>query len=198
MGKLFYLMGKSASGKDTLFQILQGDFPQMKTVTMYTTRPIREKEQDGREYYFVTRDRRRELEKEGKVIECRTYQTIAGPWDYFTVDDGQIDLEKNSYLMLGTLESYEKIRNYYGREAMFPLYIELDDGIRLERAIARERKEASPNYREICRRFLADDADFSEENLANLGIEKRYVNEDLTVCLESIEKDIRQETGLFA
>lgn len=192
MGKLFYIMGKSASGKDTLFKILKEHFPDMKTITMYTTRPIRENEADGEEYYFVTRERRRELEEEGKVIECRTYQTIAGPWDYFTVDDGQIDFEKDSYLMLGTLESYEKLRAYFGAEALCPIYIDLDEGVRLKRAIARERNQQKPNYREVCRRFLADDADFAEENLERLEITKRYFNEDLETCLHSIETDIRK------
>lgn len=109
MGKLFYIMGKSASGKDTLFKILKEHFPDMKTITMYTTRPIRENEADGEEYYFVTRERRREPEEEGKVIECRTYQTIAGPWDYFTVDDGQIDFEKDSYLIPG---HWSRMKNF--------------------------------------------------------------------------------------
>lgn len=192
MGKIFYLMGKSASGKDTIYKILQEDLPQLKTVTMYTTRPIRENEHEGVEYHFVTRERRMELEKEGRVIECRTYETVAGPWDYFTVDDGQINLKKYHYLMLGTLESYEKIREYYGVESLCPLYIDLDDGLRLERAIAREREQAVPNYREMCRRFLADDIDFSEDNLHRLGITKRYINEDLRNCVEEIEKDIKR------
>ena len=134
MGKIFCLLGKSASGKDTLFKLIKEAFPQLRTVTMYTTRPIREHEQDGVEYYFVSDKRYQELEAAGRVIECRTYQTIVGPWNYFTVDDGQIDLKRHSYLMLGTLESFEKIREYYGRTALYPLYIELDDGLRLERS----------------------------------------------------------------
>lgn len=169
MGRIFCLMGKSAVGKDTIFKVLQEDFPQIKSVIMYTTRPIRENEKNGQEYFFVDREERRRLEAEGKVIECRTYQTIARPWDYFTVDDGQIDLKQNDYLMHATLESYEKMRDYFGAEALYPLYIELEDGLRLERAIQREREQLHPNYREICRRFLADDDDFSEENLLRLG-----------------------------
>ena len=191
MGRIFCLMGKSAVGKDTIFKVLQEDFPQIKSVIMYTTRPIRENEKNGQEYFFVDREERRRLEAEGKVIECRTYQTIAGPWDYFTVDDGQIDLKQNDYLMHVTLESYEKMRDYFGAEALYPLYIELEDGLRLERAIQREREQLHPNYREICRRFLADDDDFSEENLLRLGINRRYVNEDLETCLDALEKDIR-------
>lgn len=43
---------------------------------MYTTRPIREGERDGVEYYFVTEARLAELEAAGKVIEKRVYQTV--------------------------------------------------------------------------------------------------------------------------
>lgn len=195
MGKIFYLMGKSASGKDTLFQLLMERFPSLNTVVMYSTRPIRDNEKDGREYFFVSRERRRELEDAGKVIECRTYQTVAGPWDYFTVDDGQIDLEHNSYLMLGTLVSYQKMKEYYGEEAMYPLYIDLDDGIRLERALGRERQQKVPKYKEMCRRFLADAEDFSEENLQEAGIIKRYFNENLQICLEEISREIETYMG---
>ena len=41
MGKIFYLMGKSASGKDTLFKEILERIPELKTVVPYTTRPIR-------------------------------------------------------------------------------------------------------------------------------------------------------------
>ena len=191
MGKIFYLMGKSASGKDTLFRLLMERFSYLKTVVMYSTRPIRDHEEEGREYFFVTRDYRREMEAKGKVIECRTYHTIAGPWDYFTVDDGQIDLENHDYLMTGTLVSYQKMKEYYGEEVLIPLYIDLDDGIRRERALGRERQQQIPKYKEMCRRFLADAEDFSEDNLHAAGITKRYINEDLNECLEEISSVIQ-------
>ena len=55
MGKIFYVMGKSASGKDTIYKRLREELSDYKTVTMYTTRPIRDGETDGVEYYFVDR-----------------------------------------------------------------------------------------------------------------------------------------------
>ena len=73
------------------------------------------------------------LREQGKVIEDRAYNTVYGIWRYFTVDDGQIDLAEQNYLMIGTLEAYEKMITYYGREAILPVYIELDDGVRLQR-----------------------------------------------------------------
>jgi guanylate kinase len=94
--------------------------------------------------------------------------------------------------MIGTLEAYEQIRNYYGEKAVVPIYIEVEDGLRLERALHRERSQENPKYKEMCRRYLADEEDFSEENLSRLKIDRRYENKDITVCLNEIIQDINQ------
>ena len=191
MGRIYYLLGKSATGKDTLYKEILKRRPKLRTVTMYTTRPIREGETDGVEYFFTDRE---ELERQlasGKVIESRTYQTIAGPWTYYTVDDGQFNVaDDESCLMIGTLESYEKMCAYFDAGKMVPVYIEVPDGIRLLRAVKREENQKKPNYREVCRRYLADEKDFSEENLERLGITKRYQNTDMEMCLEEILRDL--------
>lgn len=191
MGRIYYLLGKSATGKDTLYKEILKRRPELRTVTMYTTRPIREGETDGVEYFFTDRE---ELERQlasGKVIESRTYQTIAGPWTYYTVDDGQFDVaDDESCLMIGTLESYEKMCAYFEAGKMVPVYIEVPDGIRLLRAVKREENQKKPNYREVCRRYLADEKDFSEENLERLGITKRYQNTDMEICVEEILRDL--------
>lgn len=191
MGRIYYLLGKSATGKDTLYKEILKRRPKLRTVTMYTTRPIREGETDGVEYFFIGRE---ELERQlasGKVIESRTYQTIAGPWTYYTVDDGQFDVaDDESCLMIGTLESYEKMCAYFEAGKMVPVYIEVPDGIRLLRAVKREENQKRPNYREVCRRYLADEKDFSEENLERLGITKRYQNTDMEMCVEEILRDL--------
>ena len=191
MGRIYYLLGKSATGKDTLYKAILKRRPKLRTVTMYTTRPIREGETDGVEYFFTGRE---ELERQlasGKVIESRTYQTIAGPWTYYTVDDGQFNVaDDESCLMIGTLESYEKMCAYFEAGKMVPVYIEVPDGIRLLRAVKREENQKKPNYREVCRRYLADEKDFSEENLERLGITKRYQNTDMEMCVEEILRDL--------
>ena len=191
MGRIYYLLGKSATGKDTLYKEILKRRPKLRTVTMYTTRPIREGETDGVEYFFTGRE---ELERQlasGKVIESRTYQTIAGPWTYYPVDDGQFDVaDDESCLMIGTLESYEKMCAYFEAGKMVPVYIEVPDGIRLLRAVKREENQKRPNYREVCRRYLADEKDFSEENLERLGITKRYQNTDMEMCVEEILRDL--------
>ena len=190
MGYIFYVMGKSAAGKDTIYKELVRRFPEYGTVRMYTTRPIRDGEQEGVEYYFTDEARLKKLESQGKVIECRTYDTVFGPWSYFTADDGQIDLKQGNYLMIGTLDSYEKMVNYYGNEVMIPLYIYVDDGTRLQRALDREKTQHTPKYAEMCRRFLADEKDFSKERLAACGIDRGYENNDFNTCIQLILKDI--------
>lgn len=186
MGKIFYLMGKSASGKDTIYKELRGRMPHLKTITIYTTRPIRDGETDGVEYHFADENRLQEFMRAGKVIELRTYHTVHGDWHYFTVDDGQFRLEEEDYLMIGTLESYEKMREYFGREMLVPIYIEVEDGERLARALKRERQQKNPKYAELCRRFLADSKDFSEENLMRLEISERFENVETDETIKNI------------
>jgi len=191
MGKIYYLMGKSASGKDTVYKRLLAECPRLKTVVLYTTRPMRDNEQDGVEYYFTTDGQLEDFAKQGKLIEVRTYQTVFGPWSYGTVDDGQIDLAGDDYLVMGTLESYDKMRDYFGAEAVIPVYIQVDDGLRLIRAVNRERQQTEPKYKELCRRFLADEEDFSAENLKKSGIDCWFDNEDLEACFLEVLKVIQ-------
>ncbi len=195
MGRIFIVMGKSATGKDTIYKkLLEAEELNLRTAVMYTTRPIRISETDGVEYYFVDEARLTELQEQNKIIEHRTYETIHGPWHYFTVNDGQILLEEADYLMIGTLETYAQIREYFGRGKVIPLYLEVEDGIRLSRALKRELKQEQPKYAELCRRYLADEDDFSEENLIKNGITKRYQNDNMDRCLSEVMGDIKNYT----
>lgn len=191
MGKIYYIMGKSSSGKDTMFREIKKRLPWLRTVTLYTTRPKREGEKNGEEYFFVPEETLELYKRKEKVIELRTYNTIHGLWKYATIDDGQVALDEADYLMIGTLESYGGIRAYYGAENVVPLYLEVEDGERLFRALGRERMQEVPRYAELCRRFLADTEDFSEEKLEKAGITRRYKNSNKIQCTEEIIGDIQ-------
>lgn len=189
MGKIFIVMGKSATGKDTIYSELVQHL-NLRKITCYTTRPIRSQETEGVEYHFVSEEQMKQLGEEKKIIECRSYHTINGIWYYFTADDGQFDNRNQDYAMVGTLAQYEKIRNFFGTDRVYPIYIEVSAYDRLTRSINRESQQENPNYAEVCRRFLADEIDFSEENIKIQGITKRYINDNLAYCIEAIEKDI--------
>lgn len=190
MGKIYYVMGKSSSGKDTIYKELLKRHPEFHTIVPYTTRPIREGEHDGVEYYFVDEKRLKEMQQAGQVIEVRSYNTKCGIWTYFTADDGQIDLDQYDYLVIGTLVSYEAMKRYFGKNVLVPIYIEVEDGERLCRALEREKKQQVPRYAEMCRRFLADEKDFAEDNLQRAEITYRFENADLSDCLTKIENYI--------
>lgn len=192
MGKIYCVMGKSSSGKDTVYKKLKEQYKEFRLIVPYTTRPIREGEKDGVEYYFVDPEQFRAMKEDGKVIESRSYNTKCGIWTYFTADDGQIDLSAADYLLIGTLVSYQALREYFGEEAIVPVYLEVEDGLRFARALERERRQEKPKYAEMCRRFLADEEDFSEENLIKSGITERFGNEDFTECLNKIQRYIEE------
>lgn len=194
MGKIFCLMGKSSTGKDTIYKALldQNDFG-LKKIIPYTTRPIREGERDGREYRFCGEEQVRQFRQKNQIVELRAYDTVYGIWKYFTVDDGQIDLAADSYLLIGTLETYTKIRSFYGNDRVVPIYIEVEDGERLFRALAREREQKEPRYAELCRRFLADTEDFSEEKLKVAGITVRFENRAFQDTVQMVSEYIREQ-----
>ena len=189
---IYILMGKSSSGKDSAYkELIKSEELSLEPLVIYTTRPMREGETNGKEYFFTDREHLEELRKSGRIIEERVYHTVLGDWYYFTADEGQIHPSQKDYLSIGTLESYQKIRDYFGEAAVSPLYIECSDPVRLLRAVDREKRQTKPNYKELCRRFLADEEDFSEEKLQQAGIKLRFSNDGtLEECLAQLKKQI--------
>jgi guanylate kinase len=190
MGRLFCIIGKSGSGKDAIFKwLLFDEALKLAPVVTYTTRPQRINETSGVEYNFITENELMEYKKAGKLIEMRKYDTAKGVWYYCTVDDGVINLENGNYLAIATLEGLSGLKKRFG-EAVVPIYIEVEDGERLSRALLRERSQAFPDYFEFCRRFLADSEDFSKSRLNTVGIKSFFTNDNLDICIEEIKKYI--------
>ena len=187
MKKLFVFMGKSAVGKDTLFAKTMSRHPELRIVVTYTTRPIREGEKNGDEYYFTDEENMNKMRADGRVIEIRCYNTVKGPWYYFTAENDEMRDDDNPYAMITTLEGYNKIREYYGDDMVVPIYITVPDIVRMERSISREKKEENPCVAEVCRRYLADEEDFSPENLKKAQITESIDNLDMDKALEQID-----------
>lgn len=187
MGKIYCIMGKSSTGKDTIYKkLLEKEELGLHKIVPYTTRPIREGEEEGVEYHFTDVSTLEQLRDENRIIECRAYHTVHGIWYYYMVKDAQIDLQLKDYLIIGTVESYVMVKNYFGEKKVVPIYIEIDDGERLTRALNREKEQSEPKYEEMCRRFLADCEDFSEEKLEQAGIKTRFKNNELEECITQI------------
>lgn len=93
------------------------------------------------------------MRAENRIIESRFYDTVYGRWYYFTAKDSQLTLEKHDYLVIGTLASYIKTRDYFGADKVVAIYIDLEDGERLSRALRREKSRSSQDLRRCARLF---------------------------------------------
>ena len=67
-------------------------------------------------------------------------------------------------------------------------------GKRRKRALSREMAQEHPKIEEMKRRLEADNQDFTEEKIRNLGITKeaRFQNLDLDTCVNQIRKYIEE------
>ena len=192
MGKIFYILGKSSTGKDTIYKkILEDKEMNLKDIILYTTRPIRDGEVNGKSYYFVNEEEYLKIKESGNIIEERSYDTMHGVWRYFTVKDEHINLDVNDYIIIGVLKSFVDTREYFGSEKVVPIYIEVEDGARLQRALNREKKPENRRFKEMCRRYLADSEDFSDEKIYEAGINKRFENIDLNQCINEVKEYIK-------
>ncbi len=151
------IMGKAGSGKDTLCKALlkQPQFKEAKPIIHTTTRPIRENEIDGIDYYFLTIDEFSNEVLNGKILEA----TIFNNWHYGTSIDSLVLNGLNIGVFNPT--SCEALRE--NKEINLKLIcIEANDKDRLLRQLNREDH---PNCHEIVRRFSADEDDFCEEEI---------------------------------
>ncbi len=188
MGKIVILMGASGSGKDTIYTKLIEENPyELQNITPCTTRPIRDGEMEGKEYYFKTLEQMQKMQQQNQIVELRTYQTIYGPWHYFTGAQN-IDLQSYHYITINTLVGYDQFVSYYGEENILPILLQMDDGIRLQRALDREKIQQNPKYAEMCRRFLADATDFSLENIQKRKIEPQNMIDNSGLIEETLKK----------
>ena len=165
---LVILTGKSGCGKDTLQEelIKKENF---KKLISTTTRPKREGEVEGREYYFVNKDKFFQLDKEGFFIEHRSYETLVNnkkdTWYYGLGKQlSKEDINSDMYITILDLDGAKAAIDYYGKDNCIVAYIELDDKIREDRASKRGGFDKS----ECDRRIEDDKKVFSEENRRGL------------------------------
>lgn len=152
-GKIAFYIGPSNSGKDTFFAKTLSLYDVL-SIVLLTTRPSRPGEVNGREYYFITNEKMNFLDSNGELIERRDYNTVHGIWTYAT-GKNSIQLEKYNYLTPNTWIGYQKFLDFYPKECLVPIYFELDKGIRLQRALDRERQSTKSDYAEMCRKIFS-------------------------------------------
>ena len=150
------IMGKSASGKDSLLKALlqEPQFKEAKSIISCTTRPIR----NGTDYHFLTNEQFTNLVLSNRMLEA----TVFNDWCYGT----SIDSLSTSGINIGVFnpEGCEALRQNENITLCL-IYVEATDKTRLLRSLNREK---NPDCHEIVRRFNADEMDFCEEEIEYL------------------------------
>ena len=150
--EIIALFGESGAGKDTIQKWIVNNFPEVNGIVSCTTRPMRENEKEGIDYFFLNPTDFAEKVLNGDMIEATSFRD----WFYGT----PIEALKKDKINVGVF-------NIQGIDCLLqdsrlivkPIHIFATDKERLIRSLNREEK---PDCEEICRRFLADKKDFSE------------------------------------
>lgn len=162
------IMGKSGSGKDTLCRALlkRPEFKNAREIISCTTRPIRDNEKDGVDYHFLTNEQFTSQILSGEMVEA----TVFNNWCYGT----SINNLDATCLNIGVFNP-EGVGLLRGRDNinLKVIYLEANDKDRLLRQLNREK---NPDCHEIVRRFSADEADFSEEEIEYIAPEMFVTN----------------------
>ena len=156
---LIILVGCSASGKDTVMNRLIKEFD-VKPVISYTTRPIRNCEQEGREYHFITEEEFERMKDNDEFVETRVYKTVNGNW-YYGLPKNGIDLEDdNNYITIldfdGLLELEIWLRSIGQIDKLTSIYIDVTEQNRLIRSLNREQNMTKRQVEEVIRRYHDD------------------------------------------
>ena len=151
--KIIALFGKSGAGKDTIQKWVMKNNPKLfNSIVSCTTRPMREGEVNGQDYFFLTNEEFAQKVLDLSMLEATEFRG----WYYGTSID-QLDPDKINVGVFNIAGIEALLED--NRLDIFPVWIYADDKIRLLRALNREEK---PDCAEICRRFQTDEKDFAE------------------------------------
>lgn len=169
-------MEKVGAGKDAIQRRIASS-NNYHSIISCTTRPIRENEKNGINYFFLTNDEFAEKVMNYEMLESTSFRG----WYYGTSLDS-IDQEK---INIGVF-NIAGIRCLLDdpRLDILPIYISAPDKVRLIRSLNREE---NPDCAEICRRFQTDEADFRTIDFDYEEVE----NIDLQHAIDEVNKIIK-------
>lgn len=184
--KIVILTGKSSSGKDLIKnKLIKNGY---KGIVTNTTRPPREGEKNGVNYYYLSDMEFKNRIANGEMIEYHKYNTEFGVW-YYGSSANNIDLNKHDYVIVLTLEGAEAYVNYFGAENCIVFYIDAPKAIREKRA---EERDINFSKTEWDRRVKTDNVDFSQDKVAHIcNFRVDNYNKTIYNLIKEIKEDIR-------
>lgn len=187
MRKIFAVMGKASTGKDTLTKMLSETL-ELPIALSFTTRPMRVGEKQGVEYNFISDDDFWDLHGCNLLAEYTSYKVASGEiWYYGLTKE---ELEKAEYvLVIVNPDGFKQLTEIYG-DKVCSILIDAPADVRIKRYLDRDAV-TEEKAEECCRRFLADNKDFKDistnHHITNVG--------DLKSVYKKLESMVRIEIG---
>lgn len=186
---MIILLGKSASGKDTVVNKLIHNYYGYEKIITWTTRPMRPGEKQDLTYHFTDDEDFEEKIEEGFFAEWKKYNSVFGTWYYGTaVQD--ITNNPNNKIIILTPSGYEDIKEYINNEEILSVY--LDSSLR---TLYKRLKFRGDNPKEIKRRLLHDIKDFKGiKNKVNVVIKNNTRDlDELTELIKDMHDIVKNK-----
>lgn len=185
MRKIFAVMGKASTGKDTLTKMLSETL-ELPIALSFTTRPMRVGEKQGVEYNFISDDDFWDLHGCDLLAEYTSYEVASGEtWHYGLTKE---ELEKAEYvLVIVNPDGFKQLTEIYG-DKVCSILIDAPADVRIKRYLDRDAV-TEEKAEECCRRFLADQKDFK-------GISTNHIlrnTGELKGVFKTLENIVRRE-----
>lgn len=147
------LFGKSGAGKDTIQNKIVSLYPNIfHNIISCTTRPKRDYEEEGKDYYFLTKEKFTQTLLNGAMLEATNFREWFYGTPIWALDENKVNIGVFNIAGIEALMADSRIN-------LLPVYIKASDKTRLIRNLNREK---DPDCQEICRRFQTDEKDFSD------------------------------------
>ena len=150
MYKIIALCGEAGAGKDTALQAILKQNSEFNEIISHTSRPPREGEEEGINYFYHTDEEFEELINSNQMLEY----TVFREW-YYGTSSSTLDEEKWNIGVFNPagIKTLSELPNV----KLLIVKIQASDGTRLIRQLTRE---SNPDVQEIVRRYKTDKEDF--------------------------------------
>lgn len=156
---MIVLIGKTASGKDTILNKLIEKYGYKKLIT-HTTRPMRKGEIQDKTYHFISDEEFLKKKENGDFLECNEFDTVEGIWRYGSAKEDYLNANENTVVIL-TPSGLSALKVYIARQKVdidiTSIYIYANNT-----TIAKRLKKRGDKKEEAERRIKADNDDFHE------------------------------------
>ena len=182
---MIILLGKTASGKDTILNRLAENYSYKKLIT-YTTRPMRKGEIQDKTYHFISDEEFLKKKEEGFFLECNEFNTVDGIWRYGSAKEDYLNATDDTVIIL-TPSGLSALKVYIARQKadidIVPIYIYSNNN-----TIEKRLKKRGDKKEEADRRIKADNVDF--DGVQNV-VDRIFYNNN-TNDLDEVVKKIHE------